>query len=140
MRSIPKMLDQKDYSRRISLTTAARTEPYQSQFIPVTLKEKPGETLLVHSQPRMNPNSLPFPTEVDENNAIHLTFMNNTRGIKEVTQGTMLGTFEILHFESVNTIQTQSEHHSLEFENDLLPKNDRVKTQENKVDQSDSLN
>ncbi len=35
--------------------------------------------------------------------------MNHTKGVKEVKQGTLLGTFESLNFETVNAIQTPSE-------------------------------
>ncbi len=61
-----------------------------------------------HSQPKINPDSLLFLTKVDDSNDIYLPFMNNTKGVKEVKQGTLLGTFESLNFETVNVIQTPS--------------------------------
>ncbi len=42
----------------------------------------------------MSPDSLPFLTKVDDSNNIYLPFINNTKGVKEVKQGTLLGTFE----------------------------------------------
>ncbi len=74
---------------------------------------------------------MPFLTKVDDSNNIYLPFINNTKGVKEVKQGTLLGTFESLNFETVNTIHTPSERPSLEIHNDLLPKNDEVQTNEN---------
>ncbi len=62
---------------------------------------------------------------------IYLPFMNNAQGVKEVKQGTLLGTFESLYFETVNSIQTPSERHLLEIHNDLLHKNDHVPPKEN---------
>ncbi len=75
-----------------------------------------------HSQPKINPASLPFLTKVDESSNIYLPFMDNTKGVKEVKQGTLLGTFESLNFETVNAIQTPSERPLLEIHYDLLPK------------------
>ncbi len=83
-------------------------EPYQTQFLPIPVTQNPGETLLVHSQPKINPDSLPFLTKVDGSSNIYLPFINNTKGVKEVKQGTLLGTFESLSFEIVNTNQTPS--------------------------------
>ncbi len=57
--------------------------------------------------------------------------MNNTKGVKDVKQRTLLGTFESLNFETVNTIQTPSERPPLEIHTDLLPTNDQVQTKEN---------
>ncbi len=57
--------------------------------------------------------------------------MNNTKGVKEVKQGTLLGTSESLNSETVNAVQTPSERSPLEIYNDLLPKNDQVQTKEN---------
>ncbi len=55
-------------------------EPYQTQFLPIPVPKNPGETLLVHSQPKINPDSLPFLTKVDDSSNIYLPFINNTRG------------------------------------------------------------
>ncbi len=60
-----------------------------------------------------------------------MPFINNTKGVKEVKQGTLLGTFESLNFETVNTIQTPSERPPLEIHNDLLTKNYQVPNEEN---------
>ncbi len=87
--------------------------------------------MLVHSQPKIHPDSLPFLTKVDDSSSIYLPFINNTIGVKEVKQGTLLGTFESLNFETVNAIHTPSEHPPLEIHNDLLPKNDEVQTIKN---------
>ncbi len=87
--------------------------------------------MLVHSQPEINPDSLPFLTKVDDSNNIYLPFINNTKGVKEVKQGTLLGIFESINFETVNAIQTPSDRPPLEIHNDLLPKNDEVQTKEN---------
>ncbi len=79
----------------------------------------------------MSPDSLPFLTKVDDNNHIYLPFINNTKGVKEVKQGTFLGTFESLNFETVKAIHTPPERPSLVIHNYLLPKNDDVPTKEN---------
>ncbi len=78
--------------------------------------------MLVHSQPKINPGGLPFLTKVDEGSNIYLPFMNNTKGVKEVKQETLQGTFESLNFITVNAIQTPSERPPLEIHNDLLTK------------------
>ncbi len=106
-------------------------EPYQTQFLPIPVSKNPGETLLVHSQPKINTDNLPFPTKVDDSSNIYSPYINNTKGVKEVKQGTLLGTLESLNFETVNAIHTPSEHPPLEIHNDLLPKNDQVPTEEN---------
>ncbi len=80
--------------------------------------------MLVQSQPKINPDSLPFLTKVDDSNNIYLPFINNTKGVKEVKHETLLGTFESHNFETVNAIHTPSELPSLEIHNDLLPKNE----------------
>lgn len=130
VQAIPHPLDQVDTTRNINLTKEIRIEPYQSQFIPIHVKENPGKILLVHPQPRMNPTSLPFLTKVGENNVIHLPFMNDTKGTKVLKPGTLLGSFECLNFGTVNAIQPQLEQPLLEIHNDLIPKNDQVRTPE----------
>ncbi len=57
--------------------------------------------------------------------------MNNTKGVKKIKQGILLGTFESLNFETVNAIQTPSERPLLEIHNPLLIKNDQVQAKEN---------
>ncbi len=96
--------------------------------------------MLVHSQHNINPDSLPFLTKVDENTIIYLPFMNDTKVVKEVKQGTLLGTFVSLNFETVNAIQTPSESPLLEIHNDLLPNNDHVPPKKVVVEQNLSLN
>ncbi len=76
---------------------------------------------------------MPFLTKVDDSSNIYLPFINNTKGVKEVKQGTLLGTFQSLNFETVNAIPTPSERPPLEIYNDILPKNDDVQTKENRT-------
>ncbi len=66
-------------------------EPYQTQFLPIPVPKNPGETLLVHSQPKINPDSLPFLTKVEDSSNIYLPFINNTKGVEEAKQATLLG-------------------------------------------------
>ncbi len=87
--------------------------------------------MLVHSQPKTYPDSLPSLTKVDDSSNIYLPFINNTKRVKEVKQGTLLGTFESFNFETVNAIHTPSERPPLEIHNDLVLKNDDVQTKEN---------
>ncbi len=87
--------------------------------------------MLVYSQPKINLDSLPFLTKVDDSSNIYLSFLNNTKGVKEVKQETLLRTFKSINFETVNAIQTPSERPPLEIHNDLLPKNDELQTNEN---------
>ena len=115
VQTIPNTLDQMSALRNINLTGATRIEPYQSLFIPIHVEENPGKILLVHPQPKLNLTSLPFLTEVDENKAIHLPFMNDTKCTKELKMGTLLGSFELLSFETVNAIQPQLEQPPLEI-------------------------
>ncbi len=131
VRATPLTLNQSDQVKDIRLTKSIRMELYQTQFLPIPVSKNPGETLLVQAQPKMSPDSLPFLTKVDNSNNIYLPFINNTRGVKEVKQGTLLGTFETLNFETVTTIHTPSERPPLEIHNDLLPKNDQVQTKRN---------
>ncbi len=126
VRVTPLALNQSDQVKYIRLTKSIRIEPYQTQFLPIPVPKKPGEILLVHSQTKINLDSLPFLTKVDDSNNIYLPFMNNTKGVKEVKPGTSLGTFESLNFETVNAIKTPSERAPLEIHNDLLPKNDQM--------------
>ncbi len=63
VRATPLALDQKDQLKNIRFTKFLRIEPYQTQFLPIPVPKKPGETLLVHSQPKINPNNLPFLTK-----------------------------------------------------------------------------
>ncbi len=75
VRATPLALDQRDQLKDIRLSKFVRIEPYQTQFLPISVPKKPRETLLVHSQPKINPDSLPFLTKVDESNNIYLPFM-----------------------------------------------------------------
>ncbi len=131
VRATPLTRDQNDQLKDIRLNKSIRIEPYQTQFLSIPVPQKPGETLLVHSQPKINPGGLPFLTKVDESINIYLPFMNNTKGVKEVKQETLLGTFKSLNFETVNEIQTPSERPLPEIHIDLLPKNDQVPPKEN---------
>ncbi len=131
VKATPLTLNQGDPVKDIRLTKSKRIKLYQTQFSPIPVPKNPGETLLVHSQPKINPDSFLFLTKVDDSSNIYLPFINNTKGVKEVKQGTFQGTFESLNFETVNTIQTPSERPPLEIHNDLLPKNDQVPTEEN---------
>ncbi len=86
-RATPLTLNQSDQVKDIRLTKPIRKEPYQTQFLPIPVPKNPRETLLVHSQPKINPDSLPFLTEVDDSINIYLPFINNTKGVKEVKKG-----------------------------------------------------
>ncbi len=121
---------QNDQLKDIRLTKSIRIVPYRTQFLSIPVPQKPGETLLVHSQPKINPGVLPFLTKVDESSNIYLPFMNNTKGVKEVKQETLLCTFDSLNFETVNDIQTPFERPPLDIHNDFLPKNDQVPPKE----------
>ncbi len=115
-------LNLSDEVKDIRLTKAIRLEPYQTQFLPIPVPKNPEKTLLVHSQPKINPDNFPFLTKVDGSSNIYLPFINNTKGVKKVKQGTLLRTFESLNFETVHAIHTPSERPPLEIRNDLLPK------------------
>ncbi len=115
----------------IRLTKSIRIELYQTQSLPIPVPTNQEENLLVHSQLKINPNSLPFLTKVDDSYNIYLQFMNNTKGVKEVKQETLLWTFESLNFETINAIKTPSERPPLEINKYLLPKNYQVQTKEN---------
>ncbi len=84
VRAAPLTLNQDDPVKGIRLTKSISMEPYQTQFLPIPVPKNPGETLLVHTQPKINPDSLPFLTKVDDSNNIYLPFINNTKGVKEV--------------------------------------------------------
>ncbi len=84
VRATPLTLNQSDQVKDIRLTKSIRMEPYQTQFLPIPVLKNTGETLLVHSQPKINPDSLPFLTNVDDSNNIFLPFINNIKGVKEV--------------------------------------------------------
>ncbi len=101
VRATPLALDQNGQLKDIRVTKSIRIEPYQKQFLPIPVPKKPGETLRVHSQPKIHPDSLPFPTKVDKSSNIYLPFMNDTKGVKEVKQGTLPGMFESLNFETL---------------------------------------
>ncbi len=104
-------------------------EPYQSQFVPVQVKENPNTTLLVHPQPSISHNSLPFITKVKVNHAIYLPFVNNTKAVKEFKTGTIVGLYE--HLDELNPINKEAEviRNTREIQNDLLPTTDQVNTQ-----------
>ncbi len=88
VRATPLTLNQGDPVKGIRLTKSIRKEPYQTQFLPIPVPKNPGETLLFHSQPKENPDSLPFLTTVDDSSNIYLPFINNTKGVEEVKQET----------------------------------------------------
>ncbi len=98
VRATPLTLNQSDQVKYIRLTKSIRMEPYQTRSLSIPVPKNPGETLLVQVQPKISPDSLPFLTKVYDSNNIYLTFINNTEGVKEVKQGTLLGTFESLNF------------------------------------------
>lgn len=86
IRVIPPNLTPEDHSKRINLVKPVRLEPYQSQFIPIVVKEKPGETLLVHPQPQISSNIFPLLTKVNENNTIYLPFLTTPKVSKILNQ------------------------------------------------------
>ncbi len=90
VRATPLTQNQSDQVKDIRLTKSTRVEPYQTQFLPIPIPKNPGETLLVQAQPKISPDSLPFLTKVDDSNNIYLPFINNTKDVKEVKQGTLL--------------------------------------------------
>ena len=100
---IPPPVGQEKQPRRINLSSPVKIEPYCSQFIPIPIPESPGETLLVHPQPTIMGNSIPVLTKVDNYGNIYLPVNNNAKGTRKVKQGTLLGTFEKLSFETVST-------------------------------------
>ncbi len=57
VRATPLTLNQSDQVKDIRLTQSIRIEPYQTQFLPIPVPKNTGETLLVHSQPKINPDS-----------------------------------------------------------------------------------
>ncbi len=62
-----------------------------------------------------------------------MPFINNTKGVEEVKQGTLRGTFVSLNFETINAIHIPPECPPLEIHNNLLPKNEQVQTKENSI-------
>ncbi len=48
--------------KQINLPAPVKVPLYRSQFIPFQVNESPGTTLVVHSQPRISHNSIPFLT------------------------------------------------------------------------------
>ncbi len=49
---------------QIHLLQPVKLPPYETRFVPVTVKQKPGTTLVVYPQSRFNHNSQPFLVEV----------------------------------------------------------------------------
>ena len=108
--------------RKMNLINNLRVEPYQSHLIPVEVEEPADTTLLIHPQPKVSHNTLPFLTKVNNNNTIYIPFVNNTKRTRAFKAGTLLGAYENLPGET-ETINTVKQMH-----NDLLPSVDQTQS------------
>ncbi len=132
VREVPILPTTPSQTDQIRLTHTIKLDPYRAQFLPISVKEDPGETLLVQPQPCLTPNHHPLIVTVDENKKVPLPFINDTKGRKTVKPGTLLGTFENISSPTVKVIHQKQATPSLEIHNDLLPHNDQTRCQESK--------
>ncbi len=109
--------------KQMNLPAPVKVPPYRSQFIPFQVNESPGTTPVVHSQPRISHNSIPFLTKVIEESKVCLPVVNNTRSVKEIKVGTLLGSYEKGQFESEPVLMTHKIHND-------LPESDQSKAQD----------
>ncbi len=131
--SLPVIRD--DVNKNVNLTKPISLEPYHSQFIPIQVNEKPNTTLLIHSQPHVSHNSLPFLTKVNADNKIYLPFVNNTKGVKQFKIGTLVGSYEQFDV-GQNQEKNEAEviHNTRGIQNDLLPSTDEANTQGSRIE------
>ncbi len=105
-------------------------EPYQSQFIPLQVKEDPGTTLLIHPQPKVSHNTLPFLIKVNVQNTIYLPCVNSTKAVKEFKPGTLVGSYELFESDLEHlSPETDVILNTREIQNDLLPTTDQANIQ-----------
>ena len=105
-------------------------EPYQSQFMPLRVQENPGTTLLIHPQPKISHNSLPFLVKVNAQNPIYFPCVNNTKAVKEFKTGTLVGSYEPFDAEPEDLRNdTDVIRITHEIQNDLPPTTDQANIQ-----------
>lgn len=64
---------------QISVKKPLSVNPYQSRFVPISVKETPNTTLIVYPQPRFLKNAQPCLVKVNDENNIFLPLMNHTK-------------------------------------------------------------
>ena len=93
-----------------------RLDPYQTKFIPLSVAEQTGTTLIVHPQGKPSSNGHPFCVQVNNDQTIPCPVTNNTKVTKIFKVGTLFGWYE------KGEVSSPSVHH---IENDLLPHSDQ---------------
>ena len=92
--------------------------PYQTQFVPISVEEPPGTTIIVHPQGKVSRSTHPFCATVESTQTVPCPFANYSKSAKTFKVGTFFGSYEKGEVSSsfVNT--------TTQITNDLLPKND----------------
>ncbi len=105
---------------KIHLLQPVKLPPYETRFVPVTVKQEPGTTLVLYPQSRFNHNSHPFLVEVKPDNAISLPLINVTKSDKTFRPGTILESCERVDVDPVSPVNVTQKIH-----NDLIPQTDK---------------
>ncbi len=79
---------------QVSLKAPVQLDPYQTKFVPVTVPEMPGSTLLMYPQPRFCHHGHPFIVNVTSEQSIYVPLVNSTRKQKTFRKGTIVASYE----------------------------------------------
>ena len=93
-----------------------KLQPYQTQFVPLPIREEPGTTVIIYPQGKINANLHPYCAVVNENQKVPCPFVNPSRVIQNFKPGMLFGWYET---GQVGSSPVQYIH------NDLLPTSDK---------------
>ena len=116
----PEKKTAKNSSRSLTLPYDIKIEPFQSQLIKIKVSEEPGATLIISPNVRVNLNSMPYLTKVNEEREIFLPVVNTTRKIRILKIGTFMG------FYDQEEVNTEFVRITQQIHNDLLPHSDNI--------------
>ncbi len=95
---------------QIHLLQPIKLPPYETRFVPITVKQEPGTTRVVYPQSRFNHNSHPFLVEVKPDNTISLPLINITKSDKTFRPGTILGSCEKVDVAPVSQVNVTKKY------------------------------
>ena len=101
-------------------------QPYQTLFIPVETREKPGTTLIVYPEKTMKSLTYPFVATVNEDGQVFFPTENYGRAPQKIGPGTLLGTY------TEGIVEESKVCPSFTIDNELMPDLDRVEEGEDR--------
>ncbi|XP_076069574.1 uncharacterized protein LOC143041505 [Oratosquilla oratoria] len=114
---------------QVGLEAPVFLEPYQTRFITVPVREKPGTCLIVYPQASYSHNGHPYLVDVSEGSSIYVAMVNNSKKRLKYQKGTIIGSYELTRNIPPLRINVTREIH-----NDLLPNYESAKLEGTRVE------